>query len=497
MGPSSAAPARAAGAPHWHWPDPVEAAARVWELGLTPWLPTAARESLVQQRWDGLVDHARAHAPFYRDLYAALPPGPVAERRLLPVVTKPALMADLDRALAEPRLRGPALAAFIADPARMGEPFAGDCAVWTSSGTSATPGIFVHDARALAIYDAIQLCRFFGLGAGWLRDPQPLGAARYALVAATGGHFAGVGMVQRLRSLFPLMRDRWRSFSLMQPVDQLVAQLNAFAPDTLASYPSAAVLLAQEQRAGRLAIAPRRVWTGGECLGAPDLQAIAGAFGATVREEYGASEFPSIAIGCEAGALHVNADWVVLEPVDDHYRPVPAGVASHSVLLTNLANRALPLIRYDLGDSVTLLREPCACGSPLPAIRVLGRVDDCLDLAAADGRQVRLLPLVLATVFEESAGTADFQLAQCTPDGLRLWPGTTDPARAAQVRTALFRHLQSQHLESTRIDLCTAPLWPRGPGGKVRRIRRCVAGEFRGASSGASSDGRCGDCGGG
>lgn len=472
MGPPSTAPAHARDAPHWQWPDPVEAAARVWELGLAPWLTDAARAALVGQRRQMQVEHARARAPFYHDLYASLDVAALADHQELPVVTKPALMADLDRALTEPRLRGPALAEFLADPARAGAPFAGDCAVWTSSGTSATPGIFVHDAHALAIYDAIQVCRFFGLAHGGLLDAQPLGLARYALVAATGGHFAGIGMLERLRSLFPAMRERWRSFSLMQPIGELVAQLNAFAPDTLATYPSAAVLLAQEQQAGRLAIAPRNIWTGGECLGAADRAAITAAFGAAVREEYGASEFPSIAIGCDAGALHVNAEWVLLEPVDEHYRPVPPGHAAHTVLLTNLANRALPLIRYDLGDAVTVLRDPCACGNPLPAIRVLGRVDDVLDLRASDGAVVRLLPLVLTTVFEEEAGITDFQLEQCAPEHMRLWPGSVEPGRARAVCAALRRHLDAQRLGSARIEISTAPLWPRGPGGKVRRIRR-------------------------
>jgi phenylacetate-CoA ligase len=42
------------------------------------------------------------------------------------------------------------------------------------------------------------------------------------------------------------------------------------------------------------------------------------AFGATVRNSYGASEFLPIAWECTHGRLHVNADWVILEPVDEH-----------------------------------------------------------------------------------------------------------------------------------------------------------------------------------
>src|SRR5204863_10195 len=72
--------------------------------------------------------------------------------------------------------------------------------------------------------------------------------------------------------------------------------------------------------------------------------------------------------GCPAGpGSHVNADWAILEVVDDEYRPVPPGELGRRVLLTNLSNRAQPLIRYEVNDRVRLdAAGPCACGSRLP-----------------------------------------------------------------------------------------------------------------------------------
>lgn len=106
----------------------------------------------------------------------------------------------------------------------------------------------------------------------------------------------------------------------------------------------------------------------------------------------------SIALGCREGWLHVNADWLILEPVDTNYRPMPPGEASATVLVTNLANRVQPVMRYDLGDSIIAKPDPCTCGSPLPAIRVEGRRDDVVSMRTRDGHVVRLLPLALTTV---------------------------------------------------------------------------------------------------
>ena len=162
------------------------------------------------------------------------------------------------------------------------------------------------------------------------------------------------------------------------------------------------------------------LWSGGECLPASVRAGIEAAFGCPVVNEYGASECMSMAFGCNEGWLHVNADWVLLEPVDDEFRPTPPGEPSRTVLLTNLANRVQPIIRYDLGDSVIVNPGPCACGNPLPAIEVEGRHDDVLAMAAPDGRIVRLLPLALTTVVEDAAPASRFQIVQTAPDRLLL-----------------------------------------------------------------------------
>src|SRR3989304_6154238 len=151
-------------------------------------------------------------------------------------------------------------------------------------------------------------------------------------------------------------------------------------------------VLAHEQSAGRLRINPVSVTTGGEWLSTAVRNEIPAGFNCLVRDGYGAAEFVGIALECRRGCLHLNSDWVILEAVDDRYRPVPPGQASHTSLLTNLANRLQPMIRYDLGDSITVSPDPCACGSPFPVIYVEGRRDDILAFQAAGGGGGRAVP---------------------------------------------------------------------------------------------------------
>jgi phenylacetate-coenzyme A ligase PaaK-like adenylate-forming protein len=244
----------------------------------------------------------------------------------------------------------------------------------------------------------------------------------------------------RLARLNPALGGRIHSITL--PMRDMVDALDHDRPAFLSTYPTMALLLALERTRQRLAIEPAAIWCGGECLSEYAREAIELAFDCRVHDEYGAAECFSIGSACPLGAMHYHADWVILEPIDQDGRVVAGGEPSHSVLLTNLANRLQPIIRYDLGDSIRVTGEACACGSPLPVIEVQGRSDDVLALAAPDGRTVAIVPLALETVIETSLGPVPFQLVATGPRELRLrLPRSSAEAPGAHARRACHRAL--------------------------------------------------------
>ena len=448
---------------------------------------THAPPSLVaqrqQQRVVRLLEAVRGSALYRERMGEGARPRASVLSRMAPV-TRRELMARFDDWVTDPELRLHELRDVLRDPARVGEPWLGRYMVWESSGTSGQPGVFVQDAQALAVYDALEAVRHRvpsrggGGGRGLLSAFAALdmlgGSDRHALVTATGGHFASVVSFERLRRINPWLGAASRSFSLLQPVQDLVQALNDFQPTVVATYPTAAALLADEAEAGRLTIQPRCVMTGGEGLSRAVRERLAQVFGAQVRGSYGASEFLPIAWECAHGHLHVNEDWVLLEPVDEKHRPLPAGQRSHSVLLTNLANLAQPLIRYDLGDQLLFTGQRCGCGSALPVIELEGRRDDILRVAAKrKGQTVSLLPMALCTVVEEDCGVFDFQLQQRGPSTLVLrlpLTGAAADAAIARCREALQQFALSQGAEPIEVLGEPGCEVPRGRSGKACRV---------------------------
>jgi phenylacetate-coenzyme A ligase PaaK-like adenylate-forming protein len=181
-----------------------------------------------------------------------------------------------------------------------------------------------------------------------------------------------------------------------------------------------------------------------------------------------------IAFDCRYGNLHLNADWVILEPVDAALRPVPPGIPSHSTLLTNLANRVQPIIRYDLGDSVTMLPARCPCGSTLPTIRPEGRRDEILYLESPDGGMKPILPLVLATVVEETAGILGYQVIRAGARRLRVRldeaPGYDRTRVGDDLLRRLREYLSSTDLESVLVELSVERPVRNPAGGKLRQF---------------------------
>src|SRR5207248_4898353 len=134
-----------------------------------------------------------------------------------------------------------------------------------------------------------------------------------------------------------------------------------YNPASVAGFLSVLLLLAEEQEAGRLHIHPSMLIPGGETATPEAVERIERAFGAKVRPSYACTECTYLSFSCKHGWYHVNSDWAVVEPVDADHRPVPPGEPSHTVLISNLANRVQPILRYDLGDSVVLRPDPCPC----------------------------------------------------------------------------------------------------------------------------------------
>ena len=135
-----------------------------------------------------------------------------------------------------------------------------------------------------------------------------------------------------------------------------------------------------------------------------------------------------------------------------------------------------PIIRYELGDSVTLSADRCRCGSPLPVVTVVGRMNDLLRFIGPDGAGVDIPPLALGSVVEETVGVRRFQALQTGPATLTLRleteagadPTVCGPTPAADSATYLAR----QGLRNVALVRDPRAPQPEPHSGKLRQVMR-------------------------
>jgi phenylacetate-CoA ligase len=108
-------------------------------------------------------------------------------------------------------------------------------------------------------------------------------------------------------------------------------------------------------------------------------------FDSRVTNRYGCEEVGLIACECDHhSGLHVNADGVYVEVLRADGTPASPG-ESGAVVVTDLLNTAMPLIRYQIGDMASLSDQSCPCGRGLPLLeRIEGRVADYVTTATGE-----------------------------------------------------------------------------------------------------------------
>lgn len=190
----------------------------------------------------------------------------------------------------------------------------------------------------------------------------------------------------------------------------LIRRMEVFQPSFIVGYPSAIYILARFIKKNRRPdFSPKAIIAGSEQLHDYQRELFEEVFRCEPYSVYGSWEVHSIAAECpEHTGYHIAAENIIVEIVNDTGEPVPLGTEGR-ILLTNLHNYAMPLIRYDIGDVGAISLQPCPCGRGLPLLSKLsGRADDIILT-----RSGRTIPgLVLPRRFLAHCGVEQHQLVQ-------------------------------------------------------------------------------------
>jgi phenylacetate-CoA ligase len=376
------------------------------------WMKPAELQALQAQRLRALLAHAGEHVPYYRELFAGLGFDPRALRGAADLQALSFLTKDLIRANTE------ALKSVQAQGLTR----------FNTGGSSGAPLIFFigrervsHDVAA-----KWRATRWWGVDIG---DVE-------AVVWGSPIELTAQDRMRRWRDA--LMRtELLPAFEMSNGrLDGFVQQIRRRRPRMLFGYPSALSRIAAH--ASRRGIAMddlgiRVAFVTSERLYDDQRAAIERVFGCPVANGYGSRDAGFIAHQCPEGGMHITAEDVVVEIVDDAGRVLPPG-ESGEIVVTHLATKDFPFVRYRTGDRAVLDDRLCACGRGLPLLReIQGRATDFV--RAKDGTLMHGLALIYT--LRDISGIAEFKITQESLDLVRVEvvPGPGCDLAAAAART--------------------------------------------------------------
>ena len=411
-----------------------------------------------RDRLRALLARAIAGSPFHAGRLRGVDPDrfELADLARLPVMTKAQMMASFDTATTDRRLTRDLVERHLARSVTEPSLLLGDYVGLVSGGSTGQRGLFVQTVEEYAAFVASVTRRAMAaaLASG---GPPPEGLVIGMVGAGSPVHSSGLSAVTATR---PPLRMVAAPAGL--PVAEIVRRLNAARPPSLLAYAAKLAELAREQREGRLRLNLRSVISMAESISPQERATVAEAFGVPVTDLFVSTE--GLVGHSEPGGtvLTFASDNCIAECTDQEGRPVPDGVASAKVLVTNLHNLTQPLIRYELTDRFT----PAGV-SPGGALRasVQGRSDDLFRYTGAS-----VHPFVLGAPLLHAPAVREFQVRQ-TERGADIAAVADGDFDQAALAAAVEQSLRRAGLARPQVAIRRVGALDRDPmTSKVRRF---------------------------
>lgn len=419
------------------------------------------RQKLQQQRLRELVAYAREKSPYLAKLYADLPENFTLTD--LPIVYKKDLLENFDDYVTDRNIHMQDVLKYVDRPTDDTSLLLGQYSALKTSGSTGKPLPMVRDDYHNKIHGQMMGQRLMG---GIPLEVLSLKRHHHASVIHLANGASSYTAFLRTKAAFPEMAHNLMGLSCLDSVNHLVEQLNEFQPTTITGYPSMLVPLAVEQMKGNLKLDVKMICTSSEMLTEKDYQALREAFHCPVLNNYCMTEGGEVAMTRGSSHLHINEDWVIVEPVDKDMNLLgESDEWSAGLLITDLTNYVQPIIRYYVSDVIRISRKPVDdCN--LPCLEIRGRLFDNYTIC---GKTFGVVGLVTET--EVWPHLLKYQYVQTADDTIQLRGLCSADSNPEEVLGGLSKHLKqflSQHgCPDAKVEWSLEPFIPNKRGGKI------------------------------
>lgn len=207
-----------------------------------------------------------------------------------------------------------------------------------------------------------------------------------------------------------------------------------------------------------------------EVLTEPQRAVIQEAFQAPVQVEYGCGEVGPIAHECPEGNLHLFTPNVWVECLSEEGSAVASG-ESGELVITDLHNLTMPLIRYRIGDFGIMSDEPCSCGRSFPVLKkVWGRAYDVIEDQNGRMYHGEFFMYIFEDLRSNGLSFRQFQVVQDSSSRITILVTSDSVVSKRELETVV--EMVSRRLQGVETTVRQVSEIPREASGKMRVIKR-------------------------
>ncbi len=357
------------------------------EMEKTQWFSPQELKALQVERLKNFLIDIEQHVPYYQQLFKQLKLNPdnvtsLEDLKKLPLTAKPLIRERCEQLKADDAVR---------------------LAKFNTGGSSGEPLIFYIGSKRVShdVAAKWRATRWWGVDIG---DPE-------AVIWGSPIELSGQDKIKLVRD--QLLRTHLIPAFEMSPVkiDGFIQQIKSLKPKMLFGYPSALAHIATHaEKTGQVLndLGIKVAFVTSERLYDHQRAKIERIFACPVANGYGGRDAGFIAHQCPEGQMHITAEDIIVEIIDNNGDVLPYDQAGE-IVVTHLATRDFPFIRYRTGDVGVLSDEQCRCGRGLPLLKeIQGRTTDFI--VAQDGAVLHGLALIY--VLRDLSGVESFKITQ-------------------------------------------------------------------------------------
>jgi phenylacetate-coenzyme A ligase PaaK-like adenylate-forming protein len=354
---------------------------------------------------ENMIKHAVKKSGFYKDYYKDVDINKNFKLEDLPIMNKKVFVENFDSIITKKNIKYRDLGKYFERTFHFDNRYLDKYLAFHTSGSTGNPSYVLWGPEEFGKATAAYFYKLSKLHSNSVSIVNLKNKIKVAYIGILNDYVGGNSWAYAMRYLCNL-----KMISAFQPIDSICDELNEFQPDIIMTKPTILGQLARKQRDKKLRIKPNKIIYAGEMIQPGDQNDIKKYFLVNPYNSYSTCETGPVAIQMSnEDGLDIYNEMVYVELLDENNKPIKEYNKVGKIVITNLYNKTVPIIRYDIGDSAYFINDNAKMEFSQLS-NIIGRTTSFFNFYTKSGDKVKVPEFPFWAIYEK--GITRYQVQQ-------------------------------------------------------------------------------------